>query len=645
MTKTPKTRACDKCRSRKIKCVSISPTECKACLKDKVKCTFKPTSTKMKSTKSESRKSDSKNGASGKRLIWKKSMTVESGTRQLVNLPHPSFIQQKMNNVFVNDGLSHQRISKSESPKTSVIQFDESVTPESNSVTPQPAQQQPGQPQSRDESSTQSPPMLDGVLIRTLIDPKFVEDLPPSKADEFHQFFFEELGFLSDIIFSPKFFDNYKTKNFLPTKCLAYIIWAIVLVTRQELELAERYAKKSEALLRELLESSELGLKMYNSITTCQTFALIGDYAFRRGRTLKSSMILAECIRICQLREYDSLDMKHPFGLSVHEGNRDSFLQETKDYPSWVLLEEQRRTFFRIFCFDKYSGLGRNLRPILEPELIKTRVPSAINIEYFHHLGEVHIPDFINYKESNCPMLMEGVEAISRGEILYNVSPFGIHVILLTVVHEILCWTHEICSPDVEINEQMIATMVSHMNQFYFKLDFLGNTFTGYCWENLNSNMIMIGIAKMRILHTVISIFTRVLQNSPQMFDSNMDTVYFEAQTSCTQITLDLIKLLIDCGKLPELLVKNPFYHMTTHHVIKSVIQLAIISNQPNCKHVDKRYISEMFAELSKMVATFEAMQDKVHLLSHLINFYNSKLKTFESNPYESIFFQDQLQV
>ncbi|GMG29492.1 unnamed protein product [Ambrosiozyma monospora] len=644
MSKDSRPRACDRCRSRKIKCVSISPTECKACLKDQVKCTFKPASTKMKTAKSKSKKNHGKNGV--KPLIWKKSMTVESGTRQLVNLPNPSFLQQKMNNVCSKDDPGRHGVAEPGSSKTSVIQVDKSETLGPNSATEQQQQQQQErQGQRQGQAETQSPPMLDGVPLRTLVDPSFVADLPPSKAEEYHRFFFDELGFLSDIIFSPKFFDNYKTKNFHPTKCLAYVIWAIVLVVKQDVELAELYAKKSEALLRELLESPELGLKMYNSITTCQTLGLIGDYMFRRGRTLKCSLILAECIRICQLKEYDSLDKKHPFGLSVHEGNRACFVQETEDYPSWVLLEEQRRTFFRIFCFDKYSGLGRNLRPILEPELIKTRVPSSLNIEYFHNVGETHIPDVIDYKESDCPMLMEGVAAISRGEILYNVSPFGIHVILLTVVHEIICWTNDICSPDVEMNEQMIASMVSNMNQFYFKLDFLGNTFTGYCWENLNSNMIMIGIAKMRILHTVISIFTRILQTSPQMFDANMDTVYFEAQTSCTQITLDLIKLLIDCGKLPELLIKNPFYHMTTHHVIKSVIQLAIISKQPNCKHVDKKFISEMFADLTKMVATFESMKDKVNLFAHLINFYNSKLNIFESNPYESIFFQDQLQV
>ena len=131
-----------------------------------------------------------------------------------------------------------------------------------------------------------------------------------------------------------------------PPVCLRYIIWTLAASISDKYEFfAEHFYRRA----RKYAQADELRGHGEETITIahCQTWALMSTYEFKLMYFPRAWLSTGRAVRLAQMMGLNRLDGK---GLDVKQ-----CIQPPKD---WTEKEERRRTFWVIFCKDRYASIG-----------------------------------------------------------------------------------------------------------------------------------------------------------------------------------------------------------------------------------------------------------------------------------------------
>ncbi|KAI5800097.1 fungal-specific transcription factor domain-containing protein [Geopyxis carbonaria] len=191
------------------------------------------------------------------------------------------------------------------------------------------------------------------------------ESLPSIETvDALHTIYFEKIHPSIPIIHRGRYFASLDmAPNLRPSIALRYAMWTLAA------SVSEQYANMQTHyyhLSRKYLEDAEM--KGHGegviSMCTCQAWSLISTYEFKLMYFPRAWLSTGRATRLAQMMGLHRLDGQ---GLEVKQ-----CLPVPKD---WIEKEERRRTFWHIFCVDRYASMGTGWPMTIEERDILTNLP------------------------------------------------------------------------------------------------------------------------------------------------------------------------------------------------------------------------------------------------------------------------------
>lgn len=452
-------------------------------------------------------------------------------------------------------------------------------------------------------------------------------------SEDLFNLFFTTATYLSDMINREKFREN-MNRNIPLTLTLGDSILAQTYLILNSPQRAAQYYFKARLGLYKFLDDEEFISTSFYSVTSIQILLILSDYELKVGKWAASSLTFARALMMLRMRSIYIYDIKNPF--SLNKKLDDEFQKnsdESYSWPEWMTREETRKTFYKVYCYDKYFALYKGVNENIPHDRVRVQLPLDESL----HKGMTE-PSFKR------PFIKDILPRIKNGEKIKNLGFLTVHILLLSLLSDANMWNRSICmnEDDVPIDIHTIKRYIAKMNEFIIQMEWLN---TNYREEsdlyNRLGNLVR-EITKLKLYHGILFVIGQIHHYSPEKFTSEIDYIYYELKEKCLNQTINLIQVFdkLDLGKL---VCYNPFFSLALHSSIKSAIQLFIILKQPNCTQLDASSVSQLFNQISKVITQLENLEKRPPLLSPLILFYSEKLESYDSDPYANVFFEDTL--
>ncbi|WZH42665.1 ZnII2Cys6 transcription factor [Fusarium acuminatum] len=193
------------------------------------------------------------------------------------------------------------------------------------------------------------------------------EPLPPDDVmEELNSIFFTHQYRMIPIVHPGRYMQSfYGPVSRKPPMCLRYAIWALAAAGNA------KYDQYHEIFYRRSRQYVEVDLMKghgdaFVSVQHAQTWCLIAFYEARMLLFTRSTISVANCVRLCHMIGLDRLD-GDPLGMPPALGPA----------LTWAELEERRRIFWGVFAADAHCSISTGWPSLIDCEDIATRLPAS----------------------------------------------------------------------------------------------------------------------------------------------------------------------------------------------------------------------------------------------------------------------------
>lgn len=652
-------KACFLCRRKKTKCVKfVGESQCENCKKRSIICQFEDTSSNKGVNKSWKWQHSNTNTNTKVKLTNTKS-NFPVVTPPSISPPHTTNDVDSYSQDFnglgnydaddnINDETTNELLDfdpmelywdvedferqlEENIGKTFNIDFD--LQPELNISSGNLPQNTKLQNESNDYDQSIQP---SSTILHT----------PPSKrvsisninphnqtSDDLFNLFFNSAAYISDMINQEKFKDNMR-KNIPLTLTLGDAILAHSYLYLNSPKRASSYYFKARLGLYKFLDDDEYISMSFYSVTSIQILLILSDYELKVGKWATSNLTFSRALMLSRMRGIYVYDTQHPF--SLNKKLDDEFQVESDEsagWPEWMIKEETRRTFFKVYCYDKYITLYKGVYESFPYERVSVQLPLECSLTR----GLIEPTN-----EKRRPFIKEILPRLKNGEKIDGLGPLSVHLAFLSLVSCGNLWVRSICMNEIQVDEMTLSSYLIKMNEIISQMEGIHNNYREEFELYNRLGDLVREIMKLKLYHGLIFVISRILEMTPNEYTDGIDDIYYDIKEKCLNQTVSLIAVFdkLDLGKL---VIYNPFFTLALHCSIKSAIQIFIICKQPNCTNLEGEPVSQLFNEISNVINHLEKLDKRPPLLTSLMLFYNTKMESYDRKPFSNVFFEDTL--
>lgn len=452
-------------------------------------------------------------------------------------------------------------------------------------------------------------------------------------SDDLFNLFFNSATYLSDMINQERFRENLN-RNIPLTLTLGDAILAQTYLYLNSPKRASSYYFKARLGVYKFLDDDEFISMSFYSVTSMQILVILSDYELKVGKWAASGLTFARALMLARMRGVYVYDITHPFSLNKQQDDEFQVQSdESNGWPEWMIKEETRRTFFKVYCYDKYLTLYKGVFESIPYDRVSVQLPME---------GALTKGAIEPFSEKRRPFIKELLPRLKDGEKVNNIGPVSVHILFLSLVSCANLWLRSICMDEVHVDEIMLKSYLVKMNEIVLQMECIDNNYREEFELYNRLGDLVREIMKLKMYHGMLFVIGRILEQTPNEFTDGIDNIYYEIKEKCLNQTISLIAVFdkLDLGKLVSY---NPFFTLALHCSIKSAIQLFIICKQPNCTHIEGDAVSQLFNEISNVITQLETLERRPPMLTSLILFYNTKLESYDRDPFANVFFEDTL--
>ncbi|KAF4951809.1 hypothetical protein FGADI_7179 [Fusarium gaditjirri] len=374
--------ACVSCRARKLKCDRTKPA-CTRCVKVSNECVYP-----------ESRRKPN----------FKRRNVKELEARLAQVEDYLKEVNKNSSEEKTDDG------SPVQPPQANVNFFDMDFTPGLGQTT--------NNLSGPDFSSFTSPNIVQNPqespqpLNAQLMSLGMTEPLPPDDVmEELNNLFFHNQYRMIPIIHPGKYLQSfYGPLLRRPPMCLRYAIWALAATGSTKFdEYHDVFYRRSRAYIEADMMKGHGDA--FISVQHAQTWALIAFYEAKHLLFTRSTISVANSVRLCHMIGLDRLD-GDPFGMPPALGPP----------LTWAELEERRRIFWGVFAADAHCSISTGWPSLINSEDIATRLPASEEA-------------FVEDRKEDAPFLDEAIQGAQYTGFAGTILTCEIFKIILRHVH------------------------------------------------------------------------------------------------------------------------------------------------------------------------------------------------------------------
>ncbi|KAH8800631.1 fungal-specific transcription factor domain-containing protein [Xylogone sp. PMI_703] len=182
--------------------------------------------------------------------------------------------------------------------------------------------------------------------------------------DYLERVYFQKIHALTPFIHIARFKEAIcLAKPLQPPLYLRCAMWALAAsLCPQYINLQERLYRRS----RSLLELAELECSGNEQIAVLQAWALVARYELLNRMSYSALLTTGRAVRMAQNMGLFRLD----------RSPREREILRLPDARDWTEAEERRRTFWAIFCLDRFVSIAKRLPVLIDERDIMTNLPS-----------------------------------------------------------------------------------------------------------------------------------------------------------------------------------------------------------------------------------------------------------------------------
>lgn len=139
-----------------------------------------------------------------------------------------------------------------------------------------------------------------------------------------------------------------------PPVCLQYIIWGHAAAVTDKYSFLHQYFYQRACKYAEIDNMKGMGQTLI-SIAHCQCWVLISTYEFRMMFLPRAWVNVGRAARLALM-----------MGLHRQDGIGVDIKQTIAPAKDWTEREERRRTFWMVFCSDRYASIGNGWPMIID---------------------------------------------------------------------------------------------------------------------------------------------------------------------------------------------------------------------------------------------------------------------------------------
>ncbi|RGP69933.1 hypothetical protein FLONG3_7590 [Fusarium longipes] len=193
------------------------------------------------------------------------------------------------------------------------------------------------------------------------------EPLPPDDVmEELNTIFFQTQYRMIPIVHPGRYLQSfYGPLPRRPAMCLRYAIWALAAAGNNKYdEYHDIFYRRS----RQYMESDTMKGhgEVFISVQHAQTWALVAFYEARMMLFTRSTISVANCVRLCHMMGLDRLD-----------GDNIGMPPALGPALTWAELEERRRIFWGVFAADSHCCISTGWPTLINADDIATRLPAS----------------------------------------------------------------------------------------------------------------------------------------------------------------------------------------------------------------------------------------------------------------------------
>lgn len=452
-------------------------------------------------------------------------------------------------------------------------------------------------------------------------------------TDGMFDLFFANNTYLSDMINQDRFKNNFGRGIPLAVALGNAIMAQTYLYLSMPKRATALYAKAKRQIGEYLDEGKDMTNTFY-SVTAIQLLLVLCDYELKVGKWAISGLTFARALMLTRMRGLYVYDVDHPFSLNKKlDDDFQTASLESAGFPGWLVREETRRTFFKVYCYDKYLTLYKGVYESIPHARVSVQLP----------LEGALAPSLAEPSSGKRrPFISDVLPRIKDGERLSEIGPASVHIIFISLVSCANMWLRSICMADTNPDEITLKAYLDKMNEIILQMECIQTNYPEEFELYNRLGDLVREIMKLKLYHGIIFVVGRLLEKSSKEFTNVIDDIYLDIKGKCLTQTVSLIAVFdkLDLGKLVSY---NPFFSLALHCSIKSAIQLFVICKQPNCTHISGTSVTQLFNEISNVITQLEKLDKRPPLLTSLILFYNTKLESYDKDPFANIFFEDTL--
>ncbi|CEF87849.1 hypothetical protein SNK03_011440 [Fusarium graminearum] len=218
-------------------------------------------------------------------------------------------------------------------------------------------------PSAFDQQSNDVNPSFDAQLMSLGMS----EPLPPDDVmEELNNIFFQNQYRLIPIVHPGRYLQSfYGPMPRRPPMCLRYAIWALAAAGNVKYdEYHDIFYRRS----RQYMEADTMKGhgEVFISIQHAQTWALVAFYEAKMLLFTRSTISVANCVRLC-----------HMMGLNRLDGDNVGMPPSLGPPITWAELEERRRIFWGVFAADSHCCISTGWPTLIDSDDIATRLPAS----------------------------------------------------------------------------------------------------------------------------------------------------------------------------------------------------------------------------------------------------------------------------
>ncbi|RFN49673.1 hypothetical protein FIE12Z_6025 [Fusarium flagelliforme] len=238
------------------------------------------------------------------------------------------------------------------------------------------------------------------------------EPLPPDDVmEELNTIFFQNQHRMIPIIHPGKYLQTfYGPLLRKPPMCLRYAIWALAAAGSNKYdEYHEIFYRRS----RQYMEADTMKGHgdVFVSIQHAQTWALVAFYEARMLLFTRSTISVANCVRLCHMMGLDRLD-----------GDHVSMPPALGPPLTWAELEERRRIFWGVFAADSHCCISTGWPTLIDSDDIATRLPASEEA-------------FVQNRKEEAPFLDDAIQGAQYTGFAGTIVTCQINKLILRHVH------------------------------------------------------------------------------------------------------------------------------------------------------------------------------------------------------------------